>query len=84
MSSQSLNATAYSGYAASTILGYIPTRDASDITRAKREMRSVAEATNTSGRQPANWIQYTPSYRISKRFGNWKCSGCNGNFVPVA
>ena len=92
MSSQSLNATTYSGYAitpssTSGTLYMLPTpaRDASDITRALRERIIYTEFKQNSVVAPGNnenaWIPYGNQIRISYLYGKLKCGSCSGNAI---
>jgi hypothetical protein len=95
MSSQSVNSTAYSGYTtASTggnaannnvVLGQIPLRDASDLTRRIREQIIYNENKVGSAIQPgvpegSPWIIFGNKYRLSYLFGKLKCpTACSGS-----
>jgi hypothetical protein len=94
MSSQSLNATNYSGYqltpTGSSIPGVgtlfmlpIPARDASDITRAIRETIRYNEFKSGNTISPGNtenpWIATGNGFRLSYLQGKLKCSTCSGN-----
>lgn len=83
MSSQSLNATTYSGYQASAALNYVPTRDSSDYTRMIREQATYNEFKSGTTISPGNtedpWLRYANGFRISYLFGRLKCTACSGN-----
>lgn len=86
MSSQSLNATTYSGYQASAALNYVPTRDSSDYTRMIRERATYNEFKSGSPSSPITpgntedpWIPYGNAFRLSYLFGKLKCTTCSGN-----
>lgn len=92
MSSQSVNATIYSGYqivpAGSSVSGSgtkfmlpTPARDASDITRAIREQAIYREFQSGTVVSPGNtedpWIRYENGLRLSYLYGKLKCLDCN-------
>ena len=95
MSSQSVNATTYSGYRivptasvgppAVYTLFMLPTpaRDASDITRAIRERITYNEFKASTPVSPGNtedpWIPYGNAIRLSYLYGKLKCGSCSGN-----
>lgn len=85
MSSQAVNTSAYAGYTSTTaVLGQIPTRDSSDVTRAIREKIVYNENKVGSPFQPgapeaSSWQKYGNKYRLSYLFGRLKCTnGCGG------
>ena len=81
MSSQSVNATTYSGYEASATLNYFPPRDSSDVTRMIRERIIYNESKSGSSIPPGNtenpWIKNGNGFRLSYLFGKVKCGDCN-------
>jgi hypothetical protein len=83
MSSQTLNATTYSGYQASAALNYVPTRDSSDVTRMIRERIRYNEFKSGSTIAPGNtenpWVPYGNNFRLSYLQGKLKCATCAGN-----
>lgn len=83
MSSQSVNATSYSGYQASATLNYVPTRDPSDYTRMIRERIQYNEFKTSNVIAPGNtenpWIPYGNNFRLSYLQGKLKCAACSGN-----
>lgn len=93
MSSQSVNATTYSGYrivptgssdSGQGTLFMLPTpaRDASDITRAIREKLTYNEFKASNPVGPGNtedpWIPYGNAIRLSYLYGKIKCGLCSG------
>lgn len=85
MSSQSVNATTYSGYQASATLNYIPTRDPSDYTRMIRERLEYASyksgSTIAPGLSEHIWPVYGNNFRLSYLQGKLKCAACTGNAI---
>jgi hypothetical protein len=83
MSSQSVNASTYSGYQASAALDYIPTRDSSDFTRMIRERIAYNEGKTGSVVRPGNaehiWLASNNSFRLTYLYGKLKCTSCSGN-----
>jgi hypothetical protein len=94
MSSQSVNATTYSGYqltpTASATPGVgtlwmarVPSRDASDNTRLIREQLRYNEFKTGTPIAPGNtenpWIPYSNGFRLTYLFGKLKCISCSGN-----
>lgn len=81
MSSQSLNATTYSGPQASATLDYVPTRDSSDYTRMIRERIRYNEFKTGNSIAPGNtenpWVPYGNAFRLSYLYGKLKCGACN-------
>ena len=85
MSSQTLNASTYSGYQASAALNYVPTRDSSDVTRMIRERIAYNEHKVGTTIRPGNaehiWLASGNGYRLSYFFGKLKCASCSGNAI---
>jgi hypothetical protein len=85
MSSQSVNASTYSGYQASATLNYTSPRDSSDYTRMIRErIRYNTYKTGTvipPGNAECVSIAHTNSFRLSYLFGKLKCGVCAGNAI---
>jgi hypothetical protein len=83
MSSQSVNATTYSGYQATAKLDYVPTRDSSDYTRMIRERIRFNTYKSGTSISPGNAecisLAHTNSFRISYLYGKLKCASCSGN-----
>ena len=79
MSSQSLNATTYSGETLAPY--YFPPRDASDVTRIKKERLIYRENKSGSTVPPGNplpvWIKGGNQFRLSYLFGKVECGDCN-------
>ena len=83
MSSQSLKASTYSGYVSgSTVLGPVPLRDSSDMTRRIREQIIYRENKASSVIQPGSsehkWLMYGNQFRLSYLYGKLKCGSCSG------
>lgn len=85
MSSQSVNATTYSGYQGSAALNYIPTRDSSDYTRMIRERGDYnaykSGTTIRPGTSEHVWITYGNGFRLSYLQGKLKCASCTANAI---
>ena len=79
MSSQSHNATNIEAT-------HLPTSDASDITRQIRQR--LVQQVNTKNTNYIKKFDSGTSYRISRAFGKWSCSGTAvgsyGNFIGCA
>jgi len=88
MSSQSYNATDYSGYVDSGNVEPIPSRDASDVTRSLKERimyneKKAGSPINANkagyiGNAQLLWQLQGNQFRMSYLFGKVKCGACVG------